>query len=107
MTDDLVLEALHFKRLLRAAAKPGQSASRDPAGDVMPGNDAGPPAVPSACTGAAVKPLQQAMAEAQAQSIHVALAATNGNKAAAARLLGISRAALYEKLSTGSGANGP
>jgi transcriptional regulator of acetoin/glycerol metabolism len=36
----------------------------------------------------------------------VALAATKGNKAAAARLLGISRATLYEKLSAGSEADG-
>ncbi|WPG36240.1 sigma 54-interacting transcriptional regulator [Variovorax sp. EBFNA2] len=106
MTDDLVLEALHFERLLQAAAKPGQPASRDLAGAVMQGNDSGPPAVPSACIGAAVKPLQQAMAEAQAQSIRVALAATKGNKAAAARLLGISRAALYEKLAAGGDAEG-
>lgn len=106
MTDDLVLDAAHFERLLQAAAKPGHPVPRGHAGDVKPGNDSAPPAATSSYTGAAVKPLQQAMAEAQAQSIRVALAATKGNKAAAARLLGISRAALYEKLSAGSEADG-
>ena len=47
---------------------------------------------------AAVKPLPQAVAELEARSIHDALAATAGNKLAASRLLGISRATLYEKL---------
>ena len=47
---------------------------------------------------AALKPLPQAVAELEAQSIHDALAATAGNKLAASRLLGISRATLYEKL---------
>lgn len=106
MTDDLVLEALHFERLLQAAGKPGLPLPRRHADDVMPANDSAPSAVSSSDTGAAVKPLHQAMAEAQAQSIRVALAATKGNKAAAARLLGISRAALYEKLSAGSEADG-
>jgi DNA-binding NtrC family response regulator len=106
MTDDLVLEALHFERVLQAAAKPGPPVPRGHAGDVMPANDSAPSAVSSSDTGAAVKPLHQAMAEAQAQSIRVALAATKGNKAAAARLLGISRATLYEKLSAGSEADG-
>ena len=45
-----------------------------------------------------IKPLAQAIAELEAQSIRAALAATGGNKLAASRLLGISRATLYEKL---------
>ena len=44
------------------------------------------------------QPLAQAMAELQARSIDAALQATGGNKVAAARLLGIARATLYEKL---------
>jgi transcriptional regulator with PAS, ATPase and Fis domain len=47
---------------------------------------------------AALKPLPQAVAELEARSIHDALVATSGNKLAASRLLGISRATLYEKL---------
>ena len=47
---------------------------------------------------AGVKSLPQAVAELEAQAIREALAATGGNKLAASRLLGISRATLYEKL---------
>lgn len=45
-----------------------------------PGNDSASSAACSACAGAAVKPLHQAIAEAQAQSIRVVVAATKGNK---------------------------
>jgi transcriptional regulator with PAS, ATPase and Fis domain len=46
----------------------------------------------------AVRPLPQAIAELERSSIRSALEATQGNKMSAARLLGISRATLYEKL---------
>ena len=45
-----------------------------------------------------IKPLPQAIAELEARAIREALATTGGNKVAAARLLGIARATLYEKL---------
>lgn len=45
-----------------------------------------------------LKPLPQAIAELEARSIREALALTRGNKLAASRLLGISRATLYQKL---------
>ena len=41
-----------------------------------------------------------AIAALEARAIREALAATGGNKLAAARLLGIARAMLYEKLAT-------
>jgi len=44
------------------------------------------------------RPLPQLIAELERSSIQSALAATGGNKVSAARLLGISRATLYEKL---------
>lgn len=47
----------------------------------------------------ATKPLPQLIAELERRSIESALAATRGNKVSAAKLLGISRATLYEKLS--------
>jgi transcriptional regulator with PAS, ATPase and Fis domain len=47
---------------------------------------------------AAPTPLPRAIAELERHSIRSALEATGGNKVSAARLLGISRATLYEKL---------
>jgi len=45
-----------------------------------------------------LRPLPQLIAELERSSIESALSATGGNKVSAARLLGISRATLYEKL---------
>ena len=50
-----------------------------------------------------VRPLPQLVAELERRSIESALAATRGNKVSAAKLLGISRATLYEKLKDVSG----
>jgi len=47
---------------------------------------------------ASLRPLAQQVAELEQQAIAQALAATGGNKLAAAKLLGISRAKLYERL---------
>jgi DNA-binding NtrC family response regulator len=44
------------------------------------------------------RPLPTLVAELEARAIQAALAATGGNKVAAARRLGIARATLYEKL---------
>jgi two-component system, response regulator FlrC len=62
-----------------------------------------PPAPPpqragSAANPNALRPLAEQVAEVERQAIQAALAATGGNKLAAARLLGISRAKLYERL---------
>ncbi len=47
---------------------------------------------------AALRPLAVQVAELEQRAIEAALAATGGNKVAAAKLLGISRATLYERL---------
>ncbi|MBD3896666.1 sigma 54-interacting transcriptional regulator [Halomonas sp. ML-15] len=52
------------------------------------------PGVPSA----PVRPLQEAVRDAERSAIHNALTVSGGNKAQAARLLGIPRSVLYEKL---------
>jgi len=49
--------------------------------------------------GAAMRPLPEQIAELERSSIRLALAATGGNKVSAARMLGISRATLYQKMS--------
>ncbi|MFL5146206.1 MAG: nitrogen regulation protein NR(I), partial [Microvirga sp.] len=60
------------------------------------------PSVVAAATaqqpGTALRPLAEQVAELERQAIVAALAATSGNKLAAAKLLGISRAKLYERL---------
>ena len=48
--------------------------------------------------GGALRPLAEQVADIEQRAIAEALAATQGNKVAAARLLGISRAKLYERL---------
>jgi transcriptional regulator with PAS, ATPase and Fis domain len=102
MTDDLVLTAAHFVSAVPAApaatveapaasAPTALAARSEPAPSIAP-------AIPLQQAGSAVKPLPQAIAELEARSIREALALTGGNKLAASRLLGISRATLYEKL---------
>ncbi len=45
-----------------------------------------------------IRPLAEAVSELETRAVLQALAATGGNKLAAARLLGIARATLYDKL---------
>jgi transcriptional regulator with PAS, ATPase and Fis domain len=76
--DDRVLAARHFAGLV-----PGATAA--PAGQARPT--------------AAVRPLRRTLAEAERAAIEAALVASGGVKVQAAKLLGISRAQFYEKLS--------
>ncbi|MCM2251745.1 MAG: sigma 54-interacting transcriptional regulator [Ramlibacter sp.] len=62
-----------------------------------------PPAVgsqPDASPAQALRPLAEQVAQVERRAIEAALRATGGNKLAAAKLLGISRAKLYERLET-------
>ena len=112
MTDDLRLEARHFRRALRAGGVQAGAPIEAP-GTVQPephGSGARraaqpedreiEPAVSTAAgpAGSELQPLPQAIAELERRSIMAALRKTGGNKLAAARLLGISRTTLYEKL---------
>jgi transcriptional regulator with PAS, ATPase and Fis domain len=87
MTDDLVLEPRHFQ-----AASPMAPASAQA--------PAGAPTAPAAGRPAAglLRPLAEQVAEVERAAITAALQATGGNRLAAARLLGISRAAFYDRL---------
>jgi transcriptional regulator with PAS, ATPase and Fis domain len=91
MTDDLVLTARHL--------------SLQPSG--VPAAPAAVAAAAAAGARPSIRPLPQVIAELELRAIRDALVATGGNKVAAARLLGISRATLYEKLgATEAGASG-
>jgi DNA-binding NtrC family response regulator len=90
MTDDRSLGARHFGAL-RATVKPPAEVEREPPA-------AAPTALPQPAAPDDWTPLPQAVAELEARSIRQALQRTGGNKLAAARLLGISRATLYQKL---------
>jgi len=90
MTDDLVLGARHI------TLEPGHVAVQP-----EPADGAAVATAPVATLPAATmprKPLPQAIAELEMRAIREALVATGGNKLAAAKLLGISRATLYDKL---------
>jgi transcriptional regulator with PAS, ATPase and Fis domain len=80
MTDDLVLTASHFDGLPPRA--PG----------------AAPPPTAASPAGRLGASLTEQRARAELDAIRQALRAAGGNRVAAARLLGISRATLYEKL---------
>ncbi|MDA7417545.1 sigma 54-interacting transcriptional regulator [Xenophilus arseniciresistens] len=51
-----------------------------------------------------LRPLAAQIAELEARAIDAAMASTGGNKLAASRLLGISRATLYDRMADGAGA---
>jgi len=93
MTDDLVLDAVHFKSLMSGEARSPAAIERRAPVRAIAHLGAAANTAP-----ATVRPLPQAIAELEARAIREALAATGGNKLAASRLLGISRATLYEKL---------
>ena len=97
MTDDLLLTAAHFKGVVagsqdRVEPVRGGAVALPPIADPQPGDIRPLPQVGD------IRPLPQAVAELEARAIREALVATRGNKLAASRLLGISRATLYEKL---------
>jgi DNA-binding NtrC family response regulator len=91
MTDDLSLGARHFGAL--AAVAPAGETPPQRSAAALPVAPQVEPVDPQAWV-----PLPQAVAELEARAIQQALQRTGGNKLAAARLLGISRATLYQKL---------
>ncbi len=60
-----------------------------------------PPGLAAATPSGLLRPLSEQVAELERQAISAAMAATKGNKVAAAKLLGISRATLYGRLGEG------
>ncbi|HEX5687033.1 MAG TPA: sigma 54-interacting transcriptional regulator [Ideonella sp.] len=97
MTDELVLASQHLAHLVGTASsarevKRAQEAA--PAPEHLQQTVSGRETTESH----GIKSLPQAVAELEAEAIRAALTATKGNKLAAARMLGIARATLYEKL---------
>ncbi len=107
MTDDLLLTPAHFSLAPaggeRASAAPPAPAPVAAVAASSAGAGAARPASTSAAASPAVaelppRPLPEQVAELERRAIAAALRATGGNRLAAARLLRISRAALYDKL---------
>jgi DNA-binding NtrC family response regulator len=107
MTDDLLLGARHFAAALPLAGPaPAPPLSASAAGDAAPApaRRAGSAAAvrPSAPAlneaSLLLRPLAEQVSEVEDAAITAALEATGGNRVAAARLLRMSRAALYAKL---------
>jgi DNA-binding NtrC family response regulator len=94
MSDELMLGARHFQGMLPQAGAGG------PGGPGAPGSAQGsaPAGAPAPSAEDVLRPLPQQIAELERRAIAAALAHTGGNKVATAKLLRISRAALYEKL---------
>jgi transcriptional regulator with PAS, ATPase and Fis domain len=88
MTDDLVLEVRHFGATSQAAVATG---ALNPT----------PPTLPPAAEPAAevIRPLADQVADTERAAIAAALRAQGGNRVRAAKQLGMSRAALYDRLS--------
>ena len=110
MTDDRVLGPAHFAAALRlqGAAAPGLAAAADPSAAAMAARAVPHAQLPHAQLphaqlprregGSTLQPLAQQVEGVERCAIAAALQATGGNKLAAARLLQMSRAALYERL---------
>jgi transcriptional regulator with PAS, ATPase and Fis domain len=88
MTDSLSLTDKDFASILSAQQDAG----------VQAGSPLSRPGMPAVQSGTPIRPLAQAVADLESSLICAALEKSAGNKASAARLLGISRATLYQKL---------
>ncbi len=87
-SDSQQIDALQLERLLREA---GQDL-------IAPAPTAPPVPALTESDQALLRPLGEQIAELERRAITAAMAATQGNKLATSRLLGISRATLYERL---------
>jgi transcriptional regulator with PAS, ATPase and Fis domain len=100
MTDDLLLSPAHFAQALTLAGV--GAAPVAPAYEVRPTSAAAPARehlpMPMPSSGGPLRPLQDQVTELELAAIGAALQATQGNRAAAAKLLKMSRAAFYDRL---------
>ena len=96
MTDDPQLGPAHFAAALRLDPQALPAAAALPPSADATAREADPP--PPARAEALLRPLQQQVEEVERAAIAAALRATGGNRVATAKLLGMSRAALYDRL---------
>ena len=102
MTDDAELQPGHFLAALdlgRTEAAATTAASTAVPAPVPTPDDAPMQAAPDERAALTLRPLAEQVAEVERQALREALRATRGNRMAAARLLKISRACLYDRLS--------
>jgi transcriptional regulator with PAS, ATPase and Fis domain len=85
LTDNISLTAEDFAAIL-------------PIGEEAPSTEKQAASMVTAASASNVRPLGEAVAEVEKSLIRNALDTTRGNKASAARMLGISRATLYQKI---------
>jgi DNA-binding NtrC family response regulator len=85
LTDNISLTAEDFAAIL-------------PIGEEAPSTEKQAASMVTAASASNVRPLGEAVAEVEKSLIRNALDTTGGNKASAARMLGISRATLYQKI---------
>jgi DNA-binding NtrC family response regulator len=103
MGDETLLRAEHLLGLVQRGGAPHRrTEDRQADSGAEVGDSAWRPTLAPATSAvaAALKPLPMAVAELEIASIRAALVATQGNKLAAAKVLGIARATLYEKMAT-------
>jgi len=103
MTDDLVLEPRHFGTAAVAGTVDDAAQAQAPMAApeaVLLRRAAGPDAAPAASMPIAPvqRPLSEQIAEVERAAIAAALLANRGNRVRAAQQLGMSRAALYDRL---------
>jgi transcriptional regulator with PAS, ATPase and Fis domain len=100
MTDDLVLEGWHFDAAAQRSAVPSApSTSATPTAAAAAVAAAAPVDRSDAAPGGErLRPLSEQVAEIERAAIAAALLASGGNRVLAAKRLGMSRAALYDRL---------
>jgi DNA-binding NtrC family response regulator len=91
-TDQARIDAATLRAVLRGAGLATMAAAPPEAEAAVV-----PPVASEASTGL-LRPLQEQVAELEARAMRAALAQTRGNRSAAARLLGMSRARFYDRL---------
>jgi transcriptional regulator with PAS, ATPase and Fis domain len=89
-SDSQRIDAAQLERIMREAGVERIEAA--------PAHDMAPAQHEQARAAALLRPLDEQVAELERQAIAAAMTATGGNKLAASRLLGISRATLYDRL---------